>query len=182
SFGGAQSAFNIMPDLTCMGKIIGGGLPVGAYGGKKDIMDMIAPDGPVYQAGTLSGNPLAMAAGVATLKVLREPGFYVRLEEKAVSYADELKRLAEKYSMATTLNRAGSAMTCFFTSGPVTDFASAMHADAEKYGIFYREMLSQGIYLAPSQFEAAFISDAHSSEDLELALEKTEWSFKKMAG
>ena len=182
SFGGAQSAFNIMPDLTCMGKIIGGGLPVGAYGGKKDIMDMIAPDGPVYQAGTLSGNPLAMAAGVATLKVLREPGFYVRLEEKAVSYADELKRLAEKYSMATTLNRAGSAMTCFFTSGPVTDFASAMKADAEKYGIFYREMLSQGIYLAPSQFEAAFISDAHSSEDLELALEKTEWSFKKMAG
>lgn len=179
--GGAQEKFGIMPDLTCMGKIIGGGLPVGAYGGKKEIMDMIAPDGPVYQAGTLSGNPLAMAAGAAMVKQLSEPGFYDKLEQKAASFADELNRLAEKYSHAVTLNRVGSLMTGFFTDEPVTDFDSAMKADAEKYGVHYREMLSQGIYLAPSQFEAAFISSAQSSADLELALEKTEWSFKKMA-
>lgn len=179
--GGAQGKFGILPDLTCMGKIIGGGLPVGAYGGKKEIMDMIAPDGPVYQAGTLSGNPLAMAAGAATVKQLSEPGFYDKLEEKAASFADELNRLAEKYSHAVTLNRVGSLMTGFFTDMPVTDFDSAMEADAGKYGVHYREMLSQGIYLAPSQFEAAFISSAQSSADLDFALEKTESSFKKMA-
>ena len=181
AFGGAQSRFGVLPDLTCMGKIIGGGLPVGAYGGRKDIMAQIAPDGPVYQAGTLSGNPLAMAAGVATLKVLRQPGFYEELENKAAGYATELAALATKYSQDITLNRVGSMMTGFFTPGPVTDFASAMHADADKYGRFYREMLSRGIYLAPSQFEAAFISAAQSPADLQLALEMTESSFKKMA-
>ena len=181
ALGGAQSRFGVLPDLTCMGKIIGGGLPVGAYGGRKDIMAQIAPDGPVYQAGTLSGNPLAMAAGVATLKVLRQPGFYEELENKAAGYATELAALATKYSQDITLNRVGSMMTGFFTPGPVTDFASAMHADADKYGRFYREMLSRGIYLAPSQFEAAFISAAQSPADLQLALEMTESSFKKMA-
>jgi glutamate-1-semialdehyde 2,1-aminomutase len=181
AFGGAQSRFGVLPDLTCMGKIIGGGLPVGAYGGRKDIMAMIAPDGPVYQAGTLSGNPLAMAAGVATLKVLRRPGFYEELEQRATDYATELAALATKYSHQITLNRVGSMMTGFFTPGPVTDFASAMQADADKYGRFYREMLSRGIYLAPSQFEAAFISAAQTAADLQLALEMTESSFKKMA-
>jgi len=181
AFGGAQSRFGVLPDLTCMGKIIGGGLPVGAYGGRKDIMAMIAPDGPVYQAGTLSGNPLAMAAGVATLKVLREPGFYEELDRKAAAYAGELEALATKYSQEITLNRLGSMMTGFFTAGPVTDFDSAMLADAEKYGRFYRQMLSRGIYLAPSQFEAAFISAAQTTADLQLALEMTESSFKKMA-
>ncbi|MGW8287800.1 MAG: glutamate-1-semialdehyde 2,1-aminomutase, partial [Desulfobulbales bacterium] len=161
ALGGAQSRFNIAPDLTCLGKIIGGGLPVGAYGGRKEIMAQIAPDGPVYQAGTLSGNPLAMAAGIATLKVLGEPGFYDRLETKAASFANELKQLADKYLPGqTTLNRVGSMMTTFFNEGPVVDFKSAMKSDTEKYGQFFREMLMSGIWLAPSQFEAAFISDA----------------------
>jgi glutamate-1-semialdehyde 2,1-aminomutase len=181
ALGGAQSRFNIAPDLTCLGKIIGGGLPVGAYGGKKEIMAQIAPDGPVYQAGTLSGNPLAMAAGIATLKVLGEPGFYDRLETKAASFANELKQLADKYLPGqTTLNRVGSMMTTFFNQGPVIDFKSAMKSDTEKYGQFFREMLMSGIWLAPSQFEAAFISDAHSDEDLVQALEMTESSFKKI--
>lgn len=180
SFGGAQAKFGITPDLTCLGKIIGGGLPVGAYGGKKEIMDMISPVGPVYQAGTLSGNPLAMAAGVATLTALKEPGFYEKLELKAAAFAGELTRLSQKYSLDITLNRVGSIMTGFFTPDPVTDFESAMKADAGLYGAHYRQMLSQGAYLAPSQFEAAFISAAHSQDDLEKAIKFTEWSFKKI--
>jgi glutamate-1-semialdehyde 2,1-aminomutase len=181
SLGGAQAKFNVMPDLTCMGKIIGGGLPVGAYGGRKEIMSLIAPEGPVYQAGTLSGNPLAMAAGIATLKVLSAPGFYERLDKKAADFAAALEALAQKYSLPTTLNRVGSVITTFFTSTPVTDFNSAMKADTTKFAIYYKDMLAQGIYLAPSQFEASFISEAHTSEDLEKALAKTECSFRKLA-
>lgn len=181
SYGGAQQKFNVMPDLTCLGKIIGGGLPVGAYGGKKEIMNHIAPDGPVYQAGTLSGNPLAMAAGVATLKQLREPGFYKALNAKAETFAEELRQLAGKYLGPTVLNRAGSVMTTFFGVDTVTDFDSAMKADTDQFSFFYREMLEQGIYLAPSQFEGAFVSAAHSNADLATALEKTEWVFRKMA-
>lgn len=181
SLGGAQAKFNVMPDMTCMGKIIGGGLPVGAYGGKKEIMDMVAPIGPVYQAGTLSGNPLAMAAGIATVKALSVPGFYEKLDQKAASYAEALVGLANKYGLPTTLNREGSVMTTFFTDQPVTDFDSAMKADTDMFAFFYKDMLDQGIYLAPSQFEAAFISDAHTDEDLALALEKTECSFRKLA-
>jgi len=181
ALGGAQARFGVSPDLTCLGKIIGGGLPVGAYGGKKEIMDRIAPDGPVYQAGTLSGNPLAMAAGIATLKELAKPGFYDRLEEKSASFAAELGQLAQKYLPGkTTLNRVGSMMTTFFSGSPVTDFKSAMLADTEIYGRFFRAMLMNGIWLAPSQFEAAFISDAHTPEDIAKALEMTEWSFKKI--
>ncbi len=180
SLGGAQAKFNVMPDLTCMGKIIGGGLPVGAYGGKGEIMDMVAPEGPVYQAGTLSGNPLAMAAGIATLKALAQPGFYDKLDARAAAYAAELEHLADKYSLETTLNREGSVMTTFFTARPVTDFISAMTSNTEKFGIFYRNMLNEGIYLAPSQFEASFISAAHSEADIALSLEKTELSFRKM--
>ncbi len=181
ALGGAQSRFGVMPDITCLGKIIGGGLPVGAYGGKKEIMAQIAPEGPVYQAGTLSGNPLAMAAGVATVQALSEPGFYDRLEQKAESFASELQKLAEKYLPGeTTLNRAGSMMTTFFNKGPVVDFKSAMNSDTERYGYFFREMQAGGIWLAPSQFEAAFISDAQSEKDLAQALEMTECSFKKM--
>ncbi|MFC1844467.1 glutamate-1-semialdehyde 2,1-aminomutase [Thermodesulfobacteriota bacterium] len=181
ALGGAQSRFGITPDITCLGKIIGGGLPVGAYGGKKELMAQIAPEGPVYQAGTLSGNPLAMAAGVATVQALSEPGFYDRLEEKAESFAVGLKALAEKYLPGeTTLNRVGSMMTTFFTEGPVVDFKSAMTSDTDRYGQFFREMLTNGIWLAPSQFEAVFISDAQSEKDLAQALEMTEWSFKKI--
>jgi len=181
ALGGAQSRFAIEPDMTCLGKIIGGGLPVGAYGGKKEIMAKIAPEGPVYQAGTLSGNPLAMAAGVATLQALSEPGFYDALETKAASFGAELQKLAHRYLPGeTTLNRVGSMMTNFFNPGPVVDFKSAMRSDTDRYGQFFRAMLTSGIWLAPSQFEAAFISAAHSQEDLAQALEMTESSFKKI--
>jgi glutamate-1-semialdehyde 2,1-aminomutase len=180
--GGAQGRFGIIPDLTCLGKIIGGGLPVGAYGGKKEIMDMIAPDGPIYQAGTLSGNPLAMAAGIATVKSLKTTGLYDELEEKAAFFADGLKTLSEEYLPGgVTLNRIGSMMTAFFTAGPVSDFTSAMTSDTGRYAAYWQEMLNQGVYLAPSQFEAAFISAAHSRQDLEITLEKTESAFKKLA-
>jgi glutamate-1-semialdehyde 2,1-aminomutase len=181
ALGGAQERFNIMPDLTCLGKIIGGGLPVGAYGGKKEIIDNIAPDGPVYQAGTLSGNPLAMAAGLAMLKVVREPGFYEALEEKSDSYVEQLTSIAADAPVPTVLNRIGSMMTCFFTGDPVTDFKSAMKANTERYGQHFRQMLASGIWLAPSQFEAAFVSAAHDRTHLQKALEMTESSFKKLA-
>ncbi|MEN8140822.1 MAG: glutamate-1-semialdehyde 2,1-aminomutase [Thermodesulfobacteriota bacterium] len=181
SYGGAQAHFGIMPDLTCLGKIIGGGLPVGAYGGKREIMEQIAPSGPVYQAGTLSGNPLAMAAGIATLKELKRDNFYAELDKKAAGFASELTALAEKYLAASTLNRQGSVMTNFFAKGPITDFESAMTADTDRYGKFYRLMLDQGVYLAPSQFEGMFISAAQSEADLNRALEATEQAFKKLA-
>jgi glutamate-1-semialdehyde 2,1-aminomutase len=180
SYGGAQEYYNIMPDLTCLGKIIGGGLPVGAYGGKAEIMDQIAPDGPVYQAGTLSGNPLAMAAGIATLKLLQQPSFYVELEKKAERFGEKLQSIALATGISAQLNRVGSLMTSFFTDEKVTDFDSAMKADTKLYAAHYRQMLSRGIYLAPSQFEVAFISAAQSENDLEKALKMTEWSFKKL--
>lgn len=181
ALGGAQERFGIIPDLTCLGKIIGGGLPVGAYGGKREIMDMVAPDGPVYQAGTLSGNPLAMAAGLALVRELRKPGFYDELEETSGWFAERLERVADAAPFPTVLNRIGSMMTCFFTAGPVTDFTSAMTADTEKYGLHFRQMLAGGIWLAPSQFEAAFVSAAHDRRQLEKALVVTESSFKKLA-
>ncbi|PIE57736.1 MAG: glutamate-1-semialdehyde-2,1-aminomutase [Desulfobulbus propionicus] len=178
--GGAQERFGITPDLTCLGKIIGGGLPVGAYGGKREIMDLIAPDGPVYQAGTLSGNPLAMAAGVATLQLVREKGFYEQLEEKSAWIAARMKESAESAGVPTVLNRIGSMMTCFFATEPVRDYASAMKADTETYARHYRNMLAGGVWLAPSQFEAAFISGAHEQHHLEKALTAMEVSFKKL--
>ena len=181
ALGGAQERFGIMPDLTCLGKIIGGGLPVGAYGGRKDIMDTVAPDGPVYQAGTLSGNPLAMAAGIALVNELRKPGFYDELEEKSDFFAEGLARIAANADFPTVLNRIGSMMTCFFTDEPVTDFESAMKADTERYGQHFRQMLEGGVWLAPSQFEAAFVSAAHDRVQLEKALNMTESSFKKLA-
>jgi len=180
SYGGAQEYYNIIPDLTCLGKIIGGGLPVGAYGGKAEIMDNIAPDGPVYQAGTLSGNPLAMAAGIAALKLLQRAGFYDELEEKAGGFAERLQNVAGASGIPVQLNRVGSLMTSFFTSEQVTDFDSAMKADTDMYAKHYRQMLSKGIYLAPSQFEVAFISAAQSKNDLEKAVKMTEWSFKNL--
>jgi glutamate-1-semialdehyde 2,1-aminomutase len=180
ALGGAQERFGILPDLTCLGKIIGGGLPVGAYGGKRELMEMIAPDGPVYQAGTLSGNPLAMAAGIAMLNLLKRPGFYTELEEKSAWFGGELEKLAAAAPVPITLNRIGSLSTCFFTEKPVTDFESAMLANANLYGQYYRYMLSGGVWLAPSQFEASFVSAAHDREHLEQALRVTESSFKKL--
>ena len=180
ALGGAQERFGITPDLTCLGKIIGGGLPVGAYGGRAEIMDRVAPDGPVYQEGTLSGNPLAMAAGLAMLKVVRRPGFYEELEEKSDWFAAEMTGILARVGVPTVLNRVGSMMTCFFTTDPVRDYESALRADTDRYGRYFRAMLDGGVWLAPSQFEAAFISAAHGRDHLEKALAVTESSFKKL--
>jgi glutamate-1-semialdehyde 2,1-aminomutase len=160
AFGGAQQRFGIRPDLTTLGKVIGGGLPVGAYGGRKDIMSIVAPSGPVYQAGTLSGNPLAVAAGLAMLRHLKaHPEVYGQLETRAAE-------LCGAAPAGVTVNRVGSMFTFFFTGGPVTDYESAKRSDTARFGRFFRAMLDCGIYLAPSQFEAAFLSAAHSEEDI----------------
>jgi glutamate-1-semialdehyde 2,1-aminomutase len=165
--GGAQERFGVTPDLTCLGKIIGGGLPVGAYGGRREIMEQIAPSGPVYQAGTLSGNPLAMAAGLATLRAAGEPGFYERLEELGARWRRGMAEAASTGDRPFTINQVGSMVSIFFTQGPVTDFASAALSDTGEFKDFFWHMLSCGVYLAPSQYEAGFLSAAHSEEDLE---------------
>jgi len=182
SLGGAQAKYGITPDLTCLGKIIGGGLPVGAYGGKKEIMEMVSPVGPVYQAGTLSGNPLAMAAGKATLRELMQPGFYEELNRKAEGFGQRLGALANKHlGGRVCLNQVGSVLTLFFTGGPVTDFASAMHSDTKLYGQYYREMRDSGVYLAPAQFEGMFMSAAHTEDDFLETLAKAELVLRKLA-
>ncbi len=182
SLGGAQDYFDIMPDLTCLGKIIGGGLPVGAYGGRADIMDHIAPDGPVYQAGTLSGNPIATAAGIKTLEILSRPGTYESLQNKMDYLAEELKVLGKKYGIKCTIQKVASMMTCFFgQDGPIKNFDQASKSDTEFYGKYFRQMLQNGVYIAPSQFEAAFVSMVHSWDDLDFAIEATESSFKVLA-
>jgi glutamate-1-semialdehyde 2,1-aminomutase len=160
AFGGAQARYRIRPDLTTLGKVIGGGLPVGAYGGRRDIMSKVAPAGPIYQAGTLSGNPLAVAAGLAMLRHLKaHPEIYTRLEALGAE-------LCASAPAGITVNRAGSMFTFFFTDAPVNDWESAKRCDTARFGRFFRAMLKQGIYLAPSQFEAAFLSAAHTEEDI----------------
>jgi len=177
--GGAQQLYNIAPDLTTLGKIIGGGLPVGAYGGKRELMELIAPSGPVYQAGTLSGNPLAMAAGLATLRILStEPDVYVTLEERSRQMADGLQKIIARPHLPLTQNRVGSMFTLFFTPSAVTDYASAKKADTGRFGRYFNAMLSKGVYLAPSQFEAAFMSVAHTRGDIEHTLAAAEESLK----
>lgn len=181
AYGGAQSLYGIIPDLTCFGKIIGGGLPVGAFGGKKEIMEHLSPLGPVYQAGTLSGNPLAMMAGYTTLTILKEnPQIYKELEEKAVKLETGLRNLVKTLGIKASFNRVGSMLCMFFTDQQVVDFESAVTSDTERYGAFFREMLSRGIYLAPSQFEAMFISHAHTNEMIETTLEAASASLKKL--
>ena len=170
AFGGAQSLYNITPDLTCLAKIIGGGLPVGAYGGKREIMEQIAPQGPVYQAGTLSGNPLAMAAGIATLNELKTPGFYEALDKSAGALAGGLKKAAAQAGIPVQVDREGSMLGMYFTDRPVNNFEDAKTSDLERFTAYYKGMLSKGIYLAPSQFEAAFVSAAHTDEDIEATL------------
>jgi glutamate-1-semialdehyde 2,1-aminomutase len=169
AYGGAQELFGIKPDLTTMGKIIGGGLPVGAYGGRRDIMNLVSPLGPVYQAGTLSGNPLAMAAGIATLKILRDKKseIYPQLESRANQLVQGILRAAKQANIKMTANRVGSMFTWFFSETPVTDWTTASTADPKRFGKFHRAMLENGIYLPPSQFEAAFLSAAHSEGDIE---------------
>lgn len=170
AFGGAQARFGITPDLTCLGKIIGGGLPVGAYGGRRDIMSLVSPAGPVYQAGTLSGNPLAMTAGIATLEILRDANPYPKLEERAVKLAQGLREAAAAAGVPVQVNQVGSMFTMFFAAEPVTDFASATASDTRAFATFFRAMLQRGVYLPPSQFEAAFFSTAHSDADFEATL------------
>ena len=169
AYGGAQELYNIKPDLTTLGKIIGGGLPVGAYGGPSEIMDLVAPLGPMYQAGTLSGNPLAMAAGCAMLKQLREKKaeIYPQLEKRSAELVDGVAAAAKEAGVALCSNRVGSMFTWFFQDGPVTDWDSAAKSDTEKFGKFFRGMLDRGIYLPPSQYEAAFLGAAHSEEDVQ---------------
>jgi glutamate-1-semialdehyde 2,1-aminomutase len=164
---GAQGLFNITPDLTCFGKIIGGGLPVGAYGGKKEIMDQIAPTGPVYQAGTLSGNPLAMAAGIATLKALQKDGVYETLDARTRMLVTGLQAAADAAGIPFQAGHVGSMAGFFFTERSVVDFEDAKTCDLDRFAAFYRGMLTKGIYLAPSQFEACFVSLAHTEKDIE---------------
>ncbi|MBI1886394.1 MAG: glutamate-1-semialdehyde 2,1-aminomutase [Chloroflexi bacterium] len=170
-YGGAQDVFGVQPDLTCLGKVIGGGLPVGAYGGRREVMEMVAPLGPVYQAGTLSGNPLAMAAGIATLRALQDDAAYERLEVSSIYLEDGLRRAVAEAEVPATVNRAGSLLTLFFSDRPVTDYASARRCDTKRYARFFGEMLSRGVFLTPSQFEAMFVSLAHSDDDIEETVE-----------
>lgn len=169
ALGGAQQYFHVTPDLSTFGKIIGGGMPVGAYGGREDIMRMVSPDGPVYQAGTLSGNPIATAAGLATLRILKEDiGIYDRLEARAKELADAVREAAGE---RVSVNQIGSLMSIFFTEDAVTDYESATHSDTKQYADYFGYLLDRGIYVAPSQFEAMFLSDAHSKEDVECTIE-----------
>ena len=169
AWGGAQERFGVTPDLTTLGKIIGGGLPVGAFGGRRDLMETVAPLGSTYQAGTLSGNPLAMAAGAATLGVLSEPGTYERLEALADRVAASLRDAAAQGERPVTLNQVGAMMTLFFCDGPVASFADAKRADTEAFAAYHRHMLERGVYLAPSQFESAMVSLALTEDDLAAA-------------
>ena len=167
ALGGAQQRFGITPDLSCFGKIIGGGLPVGAFGGLADIMDCLAPLGPVYQAGTLSGNPLAMAAGIANLEELQTGGAYCKLEELGQQLEEGMKSAAKAANIPLTVNNCGSMFCGYFTSDPVWNLADAMKSDRERFKKFFHGMLNEGVYLAPSQFESGFISVAHSTTDID---------------
>lgn len=166
AFGGAQERFRVRADLTCLGKILGGGLPIGAFGGKADLMNHLAPEGKVYQAGTLSGNPLATRAGLETLKPLRKKNFYASLEHKSKAFYECLDSEIKKRALPVRLNQIGSLFTIFFTENPVTDFKSAKKSDSARYASFFHKLLDLGIYIAPSQFEANFISNAHTASDL----------------
>jgi glutamate-1-semialdehyde 2,1-aminomutase len=179
AYGGAQEVYAIQPDLTTMGKIIGGGLPVGAYGGPSEIMDLVAPLGPVYQAGTLSGNPLAMAAGYAALRYLREhkKDVYSKLDKLAAEVVSGVAAAAKAADVTMCYNRVGSMFTWFFAPGPVTDWTSAAKSDTEAFGRFFRAMLENGIYLPPSQFEAAFMSAAHTEQDLQRTIAAAKQAF-----
>jgi len=193
AYGGAQELYGVKPDLTALGKIIGGGLPVGAYGGKRGIMEHVAPVGPVYQAGTLSGNPLAVTAGIMTLKLLRREGTYQRLEERSSKLSQGMLDAAGKAGIPVFANRVGSMFTVFFTATPnnpsvkavpqnagkaVTDWATAKQSDTKRFARFFWAMLENGVYLAPSQFEAGFLSTAHSDEDVERTLEAAQKAFR----
>lgn len=180
AYGGAQERFGVRGDLCCLGKIIGGGLPVGAFGGKREIMSQLSPEGGVYQAGTLSGNPLAMSAGLATLGLLQQRGFYDLLEEKSLYLEQGLIAAAAKAPFKTCFQRVGAMFCTFFTEGPVYSFADALKSDTSAFGRFFRSMLNAGVNLAPSQFEAGFMSAAHSKEDLDQTIKAAEAAFSSL--
>ncbi len=182
AYGGAQSVYKIDPDLTVMGKIIGGGLPVAAYGGKRNIMERVAPLGPVYQAGTLSGNPLAMRAGLATLPKLEAPGFYENVNRKTQRFAEGLRSALKEATVQGEVNLAGSLLTMFFTSQPVRNYADAKKSDSARFAAFFQEMLNRGIFIAPSQYEALFVSAAHTDADIDRAIAAARESLASMQG
>jgi len=180
AYGGAQSIYKVKPDLTCLGKVIGGGLPVGAYGGPKEIMDKISPVGPVYQAGTLSGNPLAMTAGIETLKLLKKPGTYKTLEKNSRMLCEGMAAEFKKAGVKATHNRVGSMFTTFFTDRVVRDWPGAKSSDTKAFGTYFRAMLDEGINIAPSQFEAGFMSLAHTKSDIEKTIKAASKALKKV--
>jgi glutamate-1-semialdehyde 2,1-aminomutase len=181
AYGGAQARYHVKPDLTCLGKIVGGGVPVGAYGGRRDIMAMVAPSGPMYQAGTMSGNPLATAAGLATLRALGAPGVYDRLEAMGAKLAAGLREAAAAAGVTVQVNQVGSMLTVFFTDRPVTGWPSADTCDRKRYGAFFHAMLTRGVYFPPAQFEACFISLAHTDADLEATLVAAREAFSELS-
>lgn len=180
SYGGAQQLYGIEPDLTCLGKIIGGGLPVGAYGGREEIMNLVAPVGPVYQAGTLSGNPLAMTAGIATLNEVKRENFYSRLEENSAALEKGLLEARKEIGCPVSVNRVGSMLGLFFTEHEVTNYASAKLSDVNRYKVFFHAMLAQGVYLPPSAFETVFVSSAHTHSDISQTVQAARGAFRKV--
>ncbi|MBM4333055.1 MAG: glutamate-1-semialdehyde-2,1-aminomutase [Deltaproteobacteria bacterium] len=180
TYGGVQKIFGIQPDLTCLGKIIGGGMPVGAYGGRREIMEKVSPLGPVYQAGTLSGNPLAMTCGLTTLEVLQEKGAYKKIDALAQELCRDLEGLCSRKGIPVRINRCGSMFTIFFTSDEVYDYSSAKKSDAGKYAKFFQKILEAGVWFPPSQFEACFISLAHTKNDLKRTLEAVATALEKL--
>jgi len=180
AYGGAQEIYKIKADMTCLGKVIGGGLPVGAYGGKKTVMDKVSPLGAVYQAGTLSGNPLAMTAGITTLELLKAKKNYQDLDKKTLYLTDKISECAEERGIPFSINRTTGMFTLFFTEGPVKDYRTAKMSDTKRFAQFFIEMMNQGIYLPPSQYEAWFISLAHTQRDLDKTIEACEAALKKI--
>ncbi|MDR7434339.1 MAG: glutamate-1-semialdehyde 2,1-aminomutase [Armatimonadota bacterium] len=180
SYGGAQALYGVLPDLTCLGKIIGGGFPVGAFGGPREIMKLVAPLGPVYQAGTLSGNPVAMACGATTLRILRTTDPYGRLEKLGVRLAEGLREAAREAGIPVTVNRVGSMLTVFFTEGPVENFDDANRSDKQQFSRFFWGMLERGVYIPPSQFEAWFVSLSHSEKEIERTVEAAREVFRHL--
>jgi glutamate-1-semialdehyde 2,1-aminomutase len=178
AYGGAQERYGVEPDLTTLGKVIGGGLPVGAYAGKEDVMETVAPAGPMYQAGTLSGNPLAMTAGIETLKVLRQPGVFAEIEQKAARLGEGIGEAAEEASVPIFQTRVGTMFSNFFTSEPVIDYDTSKTSNTDRFGRYFHAMLEGGVYIAPSQFEAGFISLAHSDEDIDQTVQAARRAFK----